>query len=497
MTRDTGKMAAQEGRTRLMADPVANADQLSLEMLGDSSNHNGPAEERADRERFVGKLRLLWNQRRILLRITGAALVLSTLIAFVIPKRYESTARLMPPNDTNSGMALLAAVTGGKSASGSGGGLTGGLGGGLGSVASDLLGMKSSGALFVGILQSRTVQDDLINKFDLRKLYRDRLVEDAREDLGKKTDITEDRKSGIISIQVTDKNPQRAAAMAQEYVEELKRLLTQVNTSSAHRERVFLEERLAQVKQDLESAEKGFSEFASKNTAIDIQSQGKAMIEAGAALEGQMIAAQTELQSLRQIYSDGNIRVRTTQARVNELQRQLEKLSGKFDSVTTSNGQADQMIYPSIRKLPLLGVNYADLYRNTKIQEAIFETLTQGYELAKVEEAKETPNVKVIDPPNVPEKKSFPPRPLIIILGALLPCFLGAFWILGNARWMEIDQQDPGKVFAQEIFKTMAAHLPSASNGSSISPPKEGSNGDLPGRNGSTSENKEGSKPEE
>src|ERR1700682_5586915 len=418
-------------------------------MLGGSSNHNDPAEERADRERFVGKLRLLWNRRGILLRITGAALVLSTLIAFLIPKRFESTARLMPPNDMSSGMALLSAVTGGRSGSGSssGGGLAGGLGGGLGSVAGDLLGMKSSGALFVGILQSRTVQDDLINKFDLRKLYRDRLVEDAREDLGKKTDITEDRKSGIISIQVTDKNPQRAAAMAQEYVEELKRLLTQVNTSSAHRERVFLEDRLIQVKQDLESAEKGFSEFASKNTALDIQSQGKAMIEAGAALEGQLIGAQTELQSMRQIYSDGNIRVRTTQARVNELQRQLEKLSGKFDSVTTSNGQADQMIYPSIRKLPLLGVNYADLYRNTKIQEAIFETLPQGYELAKVEEAKETPNVKVIDPPNVPEKKSFPPRPLIIILGTILACIGGAVWILGNARWAEVDQQDPRKVF--------------------------------------------------
>src|ERR1700737_4118762 len=480
-----------------MPDQLANADQLSLEMLGGNSNHTDPADEKAARERNVGKMRLIWNQRRMMLRIAVGALIVSTLIAFVIPKRFESTTRLMPPDEKNSGLALLAAAAGGRSSSSSGGGLVGGLGGGLGSVAGDLLGMKSSGALFVGILQSRTVQDDLITKFNLRKVYRDRLWEDARDDLGKKTDITEERKSGIISIRVTDHSPQRAAAMAQEYVEELKRLLTQVNTSLAHRERVVLEERLAQVKQDLESAEKGFSEFASKNTAIDIQSQGKAMIEAGAALEGQMIAAQTELQSLRQIYSDGNIRVRTTQARGNELQRQLEKLSGTSHSVTTSNGQADQMIYPSIRKLPLLGVNYADLDRNTKIQEAIFETLTQGYELAKVEEAKETPNVKVIDPPNVPEKKSFPPRPLIIILGALLPCFLGAFWILGNARWLEIDQQDPGKVFAQEIFKTMAAHLPSASNGSSISPPKEGSNGDLPGRNGSTSENKEGSRPEE
>ena len=481
-----------------MPDQLANADQLSLEMLGGNSNHTDPADEKAARERTVGKMRLIWNQRRMMLRIAVGALIVSTLIAFVIPKRFESTTRLMPPDEKNSGLALLAAAAGGRSSSSSGGGLIGGLGGGLGSVAGDLLGMKSSGALFVGILQSRTVQDDLITKFNLRKVYRDRLWEDAREDLGKKTDITEDRKSGILSIRVTDHSPQRAAAMAQEYVEELKRLLTQVNTSAAHRERVFLEDRLAQVKQDLESAEKGFSEFASKNTAIDIQAQGRAMIEAGAALEGQMIGAQTELQSMKQIYSDNNVRVRATQAKVNELQRQLEKLSGKFDSGPLYNGPPDQSIYPSIRKLPLLGVNYADLYRNTKMQEAIFETLTQGYELAKVEEAKETPSVKVIDPPNWPEKKSFPPRPWIIVLGTILACIGGAVWILGNARWAEVDQQDPRKVFALEIFTAMKAQMRSPStNGSSTSSVSESSRGESPRRNGSSPEHKEESSSQE
>jgi uncharacterized protein involved in exopolysaccharide biosynthesis len=472
-----------------MADHLANTEELSLDTFERRPADADPNEERAARERVVSRVRLLWNQRKFLLRAMGAGLVLSTLIAFAIPKRFESTTRLMPPDDMNSGMALLAAA-GGRSGSG--------LGGNLGSVAGDLLGIKSSGALFVGILQSRTVQDDLINKFDLRKIYGDRLLEDAREDLGKNTDVFEDRKSGIISIRVTDKNPKQAAAIAQEYVEELKRVVTQVNTSSAHRERVFLEERLTQVKQDLESAEKGFSEFASKNTAIDVPAQGRAMIEAAATLEGQLIAAETELQSVKQIFSDGNVRVRATQARVAELQHQLEKLSGKFDNATTSNQPDDQLMYPSIRKLPLLGVNYADLYRNTKMQEAIFETLTQGYELAKVEEAKETPSVKVIDLPNVPEKKSYPPRLLIIFLGALFPCFLVAVWLLGNAQWIEIDQQDPGKVFALEIFKTIRAHLPSAStNGSSISTPKERPWRDLPERNDSKLENKDQSRPEE
>jgi uncharacterized protein involved in exopolysaccharide biosynthesis len=467
-----------------MADQLTNTDELSFDRLEGSSNHTDATEEKAARERVVSKLRLLWGRRQMIFRVVGAALVLSTLTAFLIPKRFESTTRLMPPNE-GGGMALLAAMAGGRPGTGSGSGL----GSGLGSMASDLLGVKSSGALFIGILQGTTVEDNLITKFDLRNLYGDRYWEDARKDLERKTEITEDRKSGIISIRITDKNPQRAAAMAQEYVDQLKRLLTQVDTSSAHRERVFLEERLAQVKDDLEAAEKNFSEFASKNTALDIQAQGKAMIEAGATLEGQLIGAETELQSLKQVYSDNNVRVRTMQARVNELQHQVEKLGGKFDSATGSNAEPNQSIYPSIRKLPLLGVSYADLYRNAKLQEAIFETLTQGYELAKVQEAKESPSVKVIDPPNIPQKKSFPPRLMIMGLGAVVSCFFACVWILGNAHWTEVDQQDPGKIFAMEVFNTVAGHFPSATkNGASTSASEVPALGDSAKRNGSTPE---------
>jgi uncharacterized protein involved in exopolysaccharide biosynthesis len=384
------------------------------------------------------------------LRIAVAGLLVSGVIAFVLSSRYESTTRLMPPDQGSTGMATMLSSL--VSNSGTGGFTLGGLG-------ADLLGLKSSGELFVAILKSRTVQDDLIVKFDLRKIYGDRRWEDTRKELAINTDIGEDRKSGIITIGVTDKSPQRAAAMAQEYVEELNRVVTDLNTSSAHRERVFLEERLAQARQDLESAEKDFSQFASKNTAIDIQAQGKSMIEAAGALEGQLIATQTELEGLKQIYSDGNVRVRATQARVDELQRQLQKLGGKFDDAAPSEGGDPQPIYPSLRQLPILGVSYADLVRRTKVQEAIFETLTREYELAKVEEAKETPSVKVLDPADVPEKKSFPPRLLIILAGIAIFIAAGIAWVLLKAAWQEVDQQDPRKALAQEVWDTARARV--------------------------------------
>lgn len=411
---------------------------------------------RAARERTIARLRTLWRQRRAIFRWTLTGMILSALLAFLVPKRFESTTRLMPPDQMNAGMTALAAAAASRAGSALGN---------LGGMGADLLGVKSSGALFVGIVQSRTVQDDLIEKFHLQHVYGDRYVQDARKDLDKNTDVSEDRKSGIITLRVTDKDPKRAAGIAQEYVTELNRVVTLLNTSSAHRERVFLEERLVQVKQDLESAEKEFSEFASKNTVIDVPSQGKAMIEAAAALEGQWIAAQTELESWRQIYADNNVRVRATQARVEELRRQLDKLGGKYDSAAAPGGQDSQTMYPSIRKLPLLGVNYADLYRKTKIQEAIYETLTQEFELAKVQEAKETPSVKVLDPPDVPEKKSFPPRLLVILFGTAVASSAGAAFALGGALWEAADPADARKVFALEVLSAVKARMSWGSRG--------------------------------
>jgi uncharacterized protein involved in exopolysaccharide biosynthesis len=326
-----------------------------------------------------------------------------------------------------------------------------------------LLGLKSTSDLFVGILGSRTVADKLIQKFSLQKVYGARRMEDARKALAAHTGTSVDRKSQIITITVTDKNPQRATAMAQAYVEELNRLVAEVSTSSARRERIFLEGRLQAVNQDLESTEKEFSQFASKNTAIDIKEQGKAMVDAAATLQGQFIAARSELEGLKQIYTDKNVRVRATEARIAELENQLEKIGGKDESASLADSAQNDPLYPSIRRLPLLGVTYADLYRKTKVQEVVFETLTQEYELAKVQEAKEIPTVKVLDPPNLPDKKSFPPRTLIILLGTALAFSLGVTWVFGSALWEAVDPADPRKVLAQEVFGTAKAAIPWAS----------------------------------
>jgi capsule polysaccharide export protein KpsE/RkpR len=247
------------------------------------------------------------------------------------------------------------------------------------------------------------VEDRIIDRFGLQKVYGARYRQDARKMLEQLTAIGQDRKSGVISIQVTDTSPQRAREVAQAYVEELDRLLSEVSTSSARRERIFIEQRLLTVKSDLDDAEKRFSAFASKNTALDIKEQAKAEVGAAAVLQGQLIAAESELQGLQQIYTPGNVRVRSP-ARVDELKRQLDKIAGTDASLAADGAGSPQDSYPSIRRLPLLGVEWADLYRRTKIQETVYELLKQQYELTRMQEAKEIPTIRVIDSANLPEK---------------------------------------------------------------------------------------------
>jgi capsule polysaccharide export protein KpsE/RkpR len=372
----------------------------------------------------------------------------------------------MPPdNQSGAGMAMLAELTKGSESSPAGGG--------LGALAGELLGVKNTGAMFIGVLRSHTVLSRLVERFNLRSVYGKQLEIDACRKLEEYTQISEDRKSGIIAITVTDHDPKRAAAIAKAYVEELDRLVSELSTSSARRERIFLEGRLTAVKQDLDLASKEFSQFASKNATLDIKEEAKAMLESTAILQGQLIAAESELQGLEQIYSDNNVRVRASQARIIELRRQIDKLGGRNDTSETATSKNDNVdsIYPSIRKLPLLGVTYADLYRQNRIEETVYESLTKEYELAKVQEAKEIPSVKVLDAPDVPQRRSFPPRLPIMFLGIICGLVAATVWIFGKEHWEEIDPDDPNKMLGLHVFHSVKARVyRNSTNGSREDP---------------------------
>lgn len=393
---------------------------------------------------------LLWVERSFLFRSVLAALLVSTVIAFLLPNHYTATTRLMPPGyGANSAMALALPALSDRAGGGGEGSVMG--------LASQLLGMNTSGELYVGVIQSQAVEDRVIARLGLMSVYWDKYLEDARKHLESNTNISISSRTGIISISVTDKKPERAAAIAKAYVVELNQVLSEVNSSSAHRERVFLEERLQEIKQRSEADAKEFALFASQNAAVDIPNQAKAMVTAEAELQSQLIVAQSELNGLRQIYAIGNPRVRAAQARLDELRRQTDKFGGKNVDPVKDTSLAIDELYPSLRQLPLLGVKYLDLYRRAKIDDAVFELLTKEYEIAKIQEAREVPTAEVLDAAAVPEKKSSPHRLLFMLEGALSGFVLACAFLIGCTVWEHTDFSDPRKVLAQEAFSTVKA----------------------------------------
>lgn len=383
--------------------------------------------------RWTDALYHLWLQRRQIFRWVVLGFVLSLVVAWRYPK-YESTAQIMPPDSGGSGLAsLLPALS--KSP-------------GLIGMASDMVGMKSTSAIFARVLESRTVQDHLIDRFDLRKRYSTKYWEDARKKLTTRTSISEDKKSGVIAISVRDHDAAMAAELANAYVEELGSVMAKVSTSAARRERIFIEQRLADENNNLQDAERQFSQFASANMALDVPEQTKVTVEAAARLQGELIASRAQLEALKQTYTEENIRVKSVQAHVNELERELSKINSGRASVV----QDPTNPYPSVKSLPILGVKWADLYRQTKIRETVVELLTQQFEMARIQEAKEIPSVKVLDPASTPEKRN-PSWQFIIFVGTLLSGLLACMGYFIKNWWDRWDQDDPRRILISQVLR--------------------------------------------
>src|SRR6185312_5287310 len=223
-----------------------------------------------------------------------------------------------------------------------------------------LVGGHSSTALFEDLLRSGTVSDHLITRFNLQHVYHKRYRVDAAKRLAHLTKITEAKKSGVITITVEDTNRVRARDLAQAYLDELNKLVARTNTSAAHRERIFLEQRLRSVRVGLEQAELDLSGFSSKSSTVDIKEQTRAMVDAGARLQAQLLIEQAGLESLRQIYGDGNVRVRQAEARIAILKKQLAAMAGSSTPSAEAIGAADvdskasneDELYPPLRQIP-------------------------------------------------------------------------------------------------------------------------------------------------
>ena len=277
--------------------------------------------------------------------------------------------------------------------------------------------------IFVAMLKSRIMADEVIKKFNLMELYEAKTMQDARKALENNTRITV-AKEKVIKIMVEAENPQLAADMANFYVSNLERLNQTINVSKAGQNRAFIERRLAETQMKLVNAEEVLKDFQTQNKTVAVEAQSKAMIEAAAMIQGQITAQEVQLQVMGSYLSPNNPELARVRSGIEELKKQLYLLeSGKSGKGMLPG---DRM-HPAMVTVPALALEYGRRLRDLKVQETLYTLLTSQYEQAKLAEARDTPTVQVLDPAIPAEKKSKPHISLNMMIAGVLALFVSLF----------------------------------------------------------------------
>lgn len=344
-----------------------------------------------------------------------AAGLLALGVAFIVPVTYTARTTMLPPQQQQSGLTAALQSLGGLA----------GLAGAGGS-------LKSPADQYVALMQSVNATDRMVDQFDLMRVYKADYRFQARNALEAHTRITIGKKDGLITIEVDDHEAQRAADLANTYVEELKRLTSVLAVSEAQQRRAFFEKELKEARDNLAKAQK-----ALQATGFDVaamRAEPKAAAESYARLKAQITSAEVRAQVLRSTLADGAPELRQQLDELAALRSQLARLEA-----ASEKGEA---------------TDYISNYREFKYREALFELFARQYELARVDESREGALIQVVDPATTPEYKSKPKRALMAVGSTFVAFMLLAVFVLIRHKWREAGR-DPAA--APEVARLRAA----------------------------------------
>lgn len=378
---------------------------------------------------------VLVDRRRLIFWITAAFTLMAIPVSLLLPKRYTATVTVLPPQQNSSLGAMLAAQLGSMGGSSGLSSL-----GGMAALAGSSLGLKNPNDRYVGMLRSRIVEDAVIERFGLRQEYKKKYLSDTRKTFERRADVDGNAKDGMIHISVEDRDPQKAAAIANGYVDQFRRLSQSLAIGEASRRRLFFEEQLEQAKDKLADAEEAMKQTEQSTGLIQLDSQARALIETVASLRAQIAAHEMIIQGMQTYATDQNSQLVQAEQELASLRTQLEKLGG--------SEQSDNNLIVPKGLVPEAGLKYLRKLRDVKYYETIFEVLARQYELAKLDEAREGEIIQVVDPAVVPDKRSFPKRTYIVLgafAGGFLIGILTAFAVAGLDQ-MERDPESAVKI---------------------------------------------------
>jgi tyrosine-protein kinase Etk/Wzc len=379
---------------------LSEAERVSEQTL------TAPAEEEIS---LLDLLIVIGRRRRRIFQIAFGIVLLAVIVSLFLPFRYTATTSILPPQqNASSGSALLAQLgTLSSVASLAGGGGGGGLG------------LKNPNDLQVAMLKSRTVEDAMVDRFQLIELFHSKRKSEARKELEHVVDIDSGSKDGLIRISVTDRDPRRAADMANGYVEEFKKFSATLAVTEASQRRVFFEQQLLQAKDNLANAEEELKKTEQKTGLIQLDSQARAVIESVAQLRAQIAAKEVQIRAMRSFATGENPELEIAEQELAGLQAQQQKMG--------ADDASNELLIPK-GNLQQTGLEYVRKLRDVKYFETIFELLARQYEIAKVDEARQGATVQIVDKAIVPDHRSSPQRTLIVLGAVAFGLFVGVIW---------------------------------------------------------------------
>ncbi len=379
---------------------------------------NVPVASAAARMDLLDLLVILSRRKKNIFWATLAAAVVAAVVALLLPASYTATTTILPPQQNQSAAtALLGQI------------------GILSGLSEADLGLKNPADLFIAMLKSRSVQDGIVNQFDLRRVYGVKRSQDARKKLDKRSEVLAE-KEGLISISVIDSEAKRAADMANAYVEQLRSLNQHLAVSEAGQRRLFYQQKLDEEREDLSQAELGLKQAQEKSGLIQPDAQGRAIIDAVGATRAQVGIKEVQLQAMRTYATPNNPELKRAEQELAGLRAQLAKLERSTGELGNGN-----LEIPT-RRLPEVELDYIRRARDLKYHDAMYEFLGKQLEAARIDEAKEAVVVQVVDKAIVPEKRSGPRRTFIVLLTALIVLLLSCLWVLLQEA-LQRKQQDP------------------------------------------------------
>ena len=356
----------------------------------------------------------LCRHKAILLNTVFVAALVSSVVAFLIPVEYTAEAVILTPQQAQPSLSAIAQLPG----AGPGVGLSG-----LGLLTG--LALRNPSDLYVGILESRTIADALIVRFQLIRVYDEEYLQKARKRLARRTTIKAG-KDTLIHIQVNDRDAKRSAALANAYVEELSLRNSTVALTEASQRRLFFEAEVRKEKDLLATAEIALRNTEQFTGLVVPAGQAEALIRSASQLHAEILTREAQLAGMRTYIADENPRFQVVKRELGALRSELATLeSGEHVAGTPE---------VAVGKLPQAGLEYIRKYRDVKYHESLYEALAKQYEAARLDEAKAAPLIQVIDKAVVPERKSWPPRILIISISTLLAALVTCAWVLVSGK---------------------------------------------------------------